>query len=41
MKQASVEREPKTEFAILIRNSCYYNVAQQILARIPEEYLTL
>ena len=31
-------REPEAELRIAIHNSCYYDVTQQILARIPEQY---
>ena len=31
-------REPEAKLTISICNSCYYDVTQQILARIPEQY---
>ena len=31
-------REPEAKLSITIHNSCYYDVTQQILARIPEQY---
>ena len=34
-------REPKAKFKIVIHTSCDYNVTQQILVRIPEQYRTL
>ena len=40
-KTSAGNREPKTEFKIVIHKSCDYNVTQQIFVRIPEQYRTL
>ena len=37
-KTSAGNREPEVELTISIRNSCYYDVTKQILARIPEQY---
>ena len=38
VKTSAGNREPEVKLTIIIRNSCYYDVIQQILARIPEQY---
>ena len=37
-KTSAGNRKPQAKLAIIIRNSCYYDVTQQILARISEQY---
>ena len=41
MKTSASNGEPRTVFTISIYKSCDYNVTQQILVRIPEQYRTL
>ena len=38
VKTSVGNREPEAKLTIIICNSCYYDVTQQILARIPEQY---
>ena len=42
-KKSAGNKEPETKFTVTIHNTyaCDYNVTQQILARIPEQYHTL
>ena len=39
-KTSAGNREPEAQLIITIHNSCYYDVTQQILTRIPEQYHT-
>ena len=38
VKTSAGNKEPEAKFTITIHNSCYYDVTQQILAHIPEQY---
>ena len=38
VKTSAGNREPEAKLTITIHKSCYYDVTQQILARIPEQY---